>query len=184
MSAFQKLGTLSSDILLNVEWWRCGTILGAKGRRLSSTWSLTVGSELDDAEDKHDYGYGYGHWYGYGYGASPYPFARDDRDPEKNASVGDWVARTALSAEDTGSRAPRLPEPEGAPPRRPLSGTETTVSTLRFGPRKSGKKRAKDGVDTKAEVTRRDDTGPLQVPRGPFADPRRFEIVRMLTTPT
>ncbi|KAM5545352.1 hypothetical protein V8D89_000965 [Ganoderma adspersum] len=154
---------------------------GSKGSRslrlLSSTSSW---SPPDDAEDKHGYGYGYG----YGYGALAYPYPRDAADPEKSTSVGDWVARTSVAVEDAGSRTPPLREPDdAAPPHlRSLSATETSISTLRFGPRKSGK-RAKDGLDTPREGMR-DGTGALQALRDPFADLRSSEIVRMLTTPT
>lgn len=151
------------------------TTLGSKSRPLSSTWSwfasLAVRSEPDIEDKLGD---------GYGLVSSPYSFPRDvdDADPEKSASVSDWVARTS----DPGPHdlhQVRVTEPGGAPRRVSLSATETTISTLRFGPSKSGK-RAKDGLEAQREA-RGDGTG---LPRDPFADPRRFEIVRMLTAPT
>ena len=94
--------------------------IGAPSRPLSSTWSwfgsLAIGSDREPgSEDKHD---------GCGDGATPYPRA----DTEKNASVGEWVARTpdGAGAEHTALQVPHLQheEPEAAArdQLRPVSG--------------------------------------------------------------
>ena len=172
--------------------------VGSPSRPLSSTWSFSFGPSWFGSKPDYDPGYK----------ASVFSYPR--ADTEKGARISAWVARTppglgagfgeesgvGLGGESGGGRGGGGGGEHGitaaleAARLRPVSGTETSLSTLRFGPAlgKSELEREREaawealarrgGMGTGTGMGER---GQVRAARETVADMPRPAIVRMLT---
>ena len=156
---------------------------GPPSRPLSSTWSFSFGPSWFGSKPDYDPGYK----------TSEFSYPR--ADTEKGARISAWVARTppglgvGLGGESEGGRGGGGGGEHGitaaleAARLRPVSGTETSLSTLRFGPRPE---LAREREAAWEALARREGMGTgtgtgTHVARETVVDVPRPEIVRMLT---
>ena len=147
--------------------------VGPPSRPLSSTWSFSFGPSWFGSKPDYDPGYK----------ASEFSYPR--ADTEKGARVSAWVARTppGLGGESGGGGEHGITAALEAARLRPVSGTETSLSTLRFGHRPE---LAREREAAWEALARREGMGTgtgtgAQVARETAVDVPRPEIVRMLT---